>query len=165
MKRILIFGDRNWDDWHFFIRAMQTWIGKHGYIETIIEGCARGADQMAGHRFATLENNAGFPANIYVAHYPAQWEQHDSYGQTCWCKDKSVTKCRGAGPLRNQFMLTDGKPEAGIAFHKNLAESRGTADMKRRLERAGIPVWVPYPQPQQELFPVEHQDSGIATDF
>lgn len=151
MKRVLICGDRNWTDYEFFVRAMQKWIGKHGYIETIIEGCARGADSMAGHRWAVNENNAGFPANIYVEHYPALWDKHG----------------KAAGPIRNQQMLDEGRPDAVIAFHTNLAASRGTADMVRRAKRAGIPVWVPHPQPQQELFPapVEHQDSGIATDF
>lgn len=148
-SRILIAGDRNWNDYPFFEKAMQKWIGKFGYIKTIIEGCARGADHMAGHIWAVNENNAGFPANIEVVHFPAMWEQHDSYGQTCWCRDKTTNKCKGAGPLRNQAMLDSGV-EAVIAFHKNLASSKGTADMVRRATKAGIKVWVPYPQPQQE---------------
>ena len=42
-----------------------------------------------------------------------------------------------AGPARNQRMLDEGKPDAGIAF----PGGPGTADMTRRLKEAGIPVW------------------------
>lgn len=150
MQRVLICGDRNWTDYPFFLAAMEKWIAKHGIPSVLIEGCARGADSMAGHRFAVEMNQTG-KAAIYVEHYPALWDKHG----------------KAAGPIRNQQMLDEGRPDAVIAFHTNLAASRGTADMVRRAKRAGIPVWVPYPQPQQELFPapVEHQDSGIATDF
>lgn len=147
MQRILICGDRNWTDYEFFVAAMLKWIAKHGVPKTIIEGCARGADSMAGHQWA-VEIDEPKP---YVEHYPAKWEQHDSYEQTCWCKDKSVEKCRGAGPIRNQAMLNHGRPDAVIAFHKDIASSRGTADMVKRARKAGIPVWIPFPQPQQEL--------------
>jgi hypothetical protein len=37
----------------------------------------------------------------------------------------------------------DGKTlVAGFAFHSNIAASKGTADMVRRLKKAGIPVKV-----------------------
>ena len=41
---------------------------------------------------------------------------------------------RKAGPIRNQRMLDDGKPDLGIAF----PGGRGTADMVRRAREAGV---------------------------
>jgi hypothetical protein len=152
IKRVLIFGDRNWNNREFFFHAMSKWIAKHGMPQVVIEGCARGADQMAGHEWAVDLGRTSSSADpqIKVEHYPAMWNFHNSYGQECWCKDKTTGTCKGAGPLRNQIMLLSG-PDAAICFHTNLAESRGSADMKRRLDAAKIPVWVPFPQPQMEL--------------
>lgn len=145
-SRILIFGDRNWDDLDFMMAAINKWTAKHDYPEVVIEGCARGADWMAGH---TIFGNLPF-IHTRVEHFPAKWDQHDSYDQQCWCDDerRAASTCRGAGPLRNQAMLSIGQPDAGIAFHKNIAESKGTADMLRRMTKAGKPVWIPHPQPQ-----------------
>ena len=156
---ILISGDRNWTDRAFFDRAMAKWVAKHGMPKRVIEGCARGADSMAedwanAHGIdiegygSTPGEHGPFPAVVHtISHFPAQWRQHDSYGQICWCKDKTTDRCRGAGPIRNQRMLDEG-PDAVIAFHTNLAESHGTLDMVTRARKAGVPVWVPYPQPQ-----------------
>jgi hypothetical protein len=50
---------------------------------------------------------------------------------------------RAAGPLRNQRMIDEGKPDQVLAFH-SLKKSRGTADLIRRATKAGIPtkiVW------------------------
>jgi hypothetical protein len=56
------------------------------------------------------------PIDVYVA----QWKKHG----------------RAAGPIRNQRMLDEGKPDLVVAF----PGGRGTADMIRRAERAGVPV-------------------------
>jgi hypothetical protein len=45
-----------------------------------------------------------------------------------------------AGPIRNQKMLDEGKPDLVMAFHNDLGNSRGTADMIRRAKRAGVRV-------------------------
>lgn len=47
---------------------------------------------------------------------------------------------RQAGPIRNEQMLQEGQPDKVLAFHENLAQSRGTADMVRRAAKAGVPV-------------------------
>jgi len=39
-------------------------------------------------------------------------------------------------------MLDEGKPTYVLAFHDNLAESKGTKDMVTRAKKAGIPVEV-----------------------
>lgn len=46
------------------------------------------------------------------------------------------THGKAAGPIRNQKMLDEGKPDLVVAF----PGGRGTADMVRRAEKAQIPV-------------------------
>lgn len=79
---------------------------------TIISGKAKGADQMAIDW--AVVNYASFEE------YPAQWE---IYG-------------RRAGPIRNQQMLEEGKPDLVIAF----PGGTGTAHMVKISKKAGIPV-------------------------
>ena len=43
--------------------------------------------------------------------------------------------------IRNGEMLRDA-PDLVLAFHNNIAESRGTADMIRQARRAGVAVWL-----------------------
>jgi hypothetical protein len=78
----------------------------------IIEGGARGADQMA--------REWGWRHGIPVLTFVADWE---TYG-------------RAAGPIRNQRMIDQGEPDVVIAF----PGGRGTADMIERALRAGIKV-------------------------
>src|SRR5437016_1932752 len=94
---------------------MDNWAAKYP-VDCVIEGDAKGADRLGG----TWAKLRGIP----VAVYPAQWRQ---YG-------------RAAGPIRNQQMLTEGKPDVVFAFHDRLNESRGTADMMKRASRYGLPV-------------------------
>jgi hypothetical protein len=82
----------------------------------MINGLARGADQMAVD-WADAHD-------IWVEGYPAQWTQQG----------------RAAGPIRNQQMLDEGRPELVLAFHDNLDESKGTKDMVTRARKAGITV-------------------------
>lgn len=81
----------------------------------IMEGGARGADGHA--RFAAKV------LGLRVETYPADW---DIYG-------------RAAGSIRNQKMLDAG---ADLVLAFPLPGSRGTWDMVRRAERAGIEVRV-----------------------
>lgn len=158
IERVLICGDREWTNRRVFDAAMDAWIAKHGMPTTVIEGCARGADRMAEEwanahgidfdGFGDLGDIGPIEAHVnWLAHYPAQWTQHDSYDGTCWCADKTSERCNGAGPLRNHAMLREGKPQAVIAFHANLAQSRGTAHMVRIAREARVPVWIPMRQP------------------
>lgn len=78
----------------------------------LIHGAAKGADQLASEW--AWENGVG------AASYPANWEKHG----------------RAAGPIRNQRMLDEGKPDIVIAF----PGGRGTADLVSRAEKAGIRV-------------------------
>jgi len=84
---------------------------------TVIEGEATGADTLARETAKLLD--------LPFEPYPAQWEK---YG-------------RAAGPIRNSQMLLEGKPNAVVAFHTNLAQSKGTANMVNQARKAGLPVW------------------------
>lgn len=131
--RVLVCGDRNWSNYEFMRKALAKFENEKGMITVLIEGCARGADSMAGHLWAKEIDTPEHP--IYVEHYPAQWDLHG----------------KAAGPIRNQQMLTEGRPEVVIAFHEDIASSKGTADMVRRARKAGIPVWIPFKQPQRSM--------------
>ena len=108
---VLICGDRNWAD-------RQKVVARLAAIPdgaTIIHGACRGADCIAGEE----STRRGFS----VKEFPADWEK---YGKS-------------AGPIRNDAMLAE-KPDLVIAFHPNLAESKGTADTVRKARAIGIPV-------------------------
>lgn len=81
-------------------------------IVGIVHGGAAGADALAG---AWARDN-GCPEREYLA----DW---DALG-------------RAAGPLRNQKMLDETKPDLVIAF----PGGAGTADMVRRAKAAKVPV-------------------------
>ena len=115
--RVLVCGDRNWTDRASLFQALailDTTVDE--VITTIIEGTASGADTMAGE----WADQTG----IEHLRFPAQWGK---YG-------------KAAGPIRNQQMLDEGKPELVVYFHPDLANSRGTGDMVRRATKAGIKV-------------------------
>ena len=79
---------------------------------TVITGNAGGADNMA----ECWADVRGTPTHLF----PAQW---NLYG-------------RAAGPIRNQQMLDEGKPDMVVAF----PGGTGTADMVRRAKKAGVKV-------------------------
>lgn len=84
---------------------------KDAGMTLLIHGDARGADRLAGD---WAERNG-----VHQLAFPAQWER---YGKQ-------------AGLIRNMRML-DEKPAIVIAF----PGGRGTADMVRRAEAAGVSV-------------------------
>ncbi len=79
----------------------------------VIEGGAKGADTLA-YKWATSQ------MAVDVKTFEANWDKDG----------------KAAGPIRNQRMIDEGKPDLVLAF----AGGRGTADMVRRAERAGIKV-------------------------
>lgn len=76
-------------------------------IKAVVHGCADGADKIAG--------NWAYGHYIPCTKFQAEWNK---YGLA-------------AGPLRNQQMLDEGKPDLVIAF----PGGPGTADMIRRAKR------------------------------
>jgi YspA, cpYpsA-related SLOG family len=117
--RVLICGDRNWTNRSLIRQHIQECMdnGQFGAHDLhIIQGMARGADTMAGEEAHDL--------GCFVHGFPAKW---NVYG-------------RGAGHIRNQQMLDEGKPNLVLAFHNDIEHSKGTGDMVRRARKAGIEV-------------------------
>lgn len=82
----------------------------------VLAGGCRGADILAVRASRAL----GYP----FWEFPADWQK---FG-------------KAAGPIRNQRMLDEGKPDLVVAFHENPENSKGTKDMIRRATRQGVPV-------------------------
>jgi len=116
--RILVCGDREWGARPGDLARMGDEFAAFPEDTLIIEGGARGADQMA-------RNFAGAAGFNFVT-YPADW----------------IRRGIRAGPERNQRMLDEGKPDLVLAFHHDLSASKGTADMVRRATAAGVEVRV-----------------------
>lgn len=116
VKKILVTGDRNWDDIPRVVEELKGY--RPGTI--LIHGACRGADIAC----ATVAETLGF----VVRGYPADWKKHG----------------KAAGPIRNRQMVKEEhRPEEPIdvvlAFHNNLENSSGTADMISVADKAGIP--------------------------
>jgi hypothetical protein len=110
--KVLICGGRDFRDTKLFDRQMCGFDNMIS-IGEIIHGGANGADTMAGCWAEQF--------NIPVSVYPADWKKHG----------------RKAGPLRNEQMLREGKPDYVIAF----PGGRGTAHMVRIAREAGVIVF------------------------
>ena len=109
-KRILICGDRNYQDWI----KVQEYLDTISRTTIIIHGGARGADSLAGNLATSLK--------MKVIKFSADW---DKYG-------------KAAGVLRNQQMLDEGYPDLVVYFHKDIENSKGTRDMLKRATDSGI---------------------------
>lgn len=109
--RVLICGSRHWSNGNLILQVLRGLDG----VEVVIEGEAPGAD--------TLARQAAEQLGIPVLPFPADWERRGG----------------AAGPLRNQRMLDQGKPDLVLAFSEDLTRSRGTLDMCARARRAGLP--------------------------
>lgn len=125
--RVLVCGSRDWDDRSAVSAALfgQFALAGDDPDVVVIEGGARGADACA----------AEWARNFASEHeqYPARWDKHG----------------KAAGPIRNQQMLDEGKPEIVVAFKDRFQRDEigatprgGTEDMVRRAKAAGIPTYV-----------------------
>ena len=122
--RVLVCGGRDFTDYPFFRDKMEEIAlarfarmdadeyGNFLYKVTIISGGAKGADSLAADWAAV--NWSGYEE------YRADWNKHG----------------KAAGPIRNQKMLDEGKPDLVIAF----LGGNGTNDMINRAKKADIEV-------------------------
>lgn len=122
--RVLVCGGRDFTDWggfrdrlekvaqKHFPRMEEDRYGNYLYDVVIIHGGAPGVDDFAD-RWAIV-NLTG------IEIYKADWALHG----------------KAAGPIRNQQMLDEGKPDLVVAF----PGGRGTSDMVRRAQKAGVKV-------------------------
>lgn len=110
---VLCCGGREWRLWPPIWRELRAL----GPTTVIVEGECRGADKMCRY----VAEQLGYP----VHKHPADWAQ---YG-------------KAAGAIRNSEMLTlHPEIELVLAFHEDLARSRGTMDMVTKARAKGIPV-------------------------
>lgn len=111
--RVLVCGSREFTNTNLLYAVLDRLHKDRGF-DVVIEGDARGADRMAGYwaRRNKIDN----------LKFPAEW---DKYG-------------KAAGPVRNQQMLDEGKPDLVIAFPVGAA--RGTKHMMRIANEAGVEV-------------------------
>jgi hypothetical protein len=112
--RVLVCGGRDYRDASEVGRVLLD-LHERVPITCLIEGGAPGVDAHA-ERWAMAHG-------IHVKEYRADWHHLG----------------RAAGPLRNQRMIDEGKPELVVAF----PGGRGTADMVRRARTAGVEVLLP----------------------
>tara|TARA_R110000737_G_scaffold251008_1_gene260589 strand:+ start:1229 stop:1579 length:351 start_codon:yes stop_codon:yes gene_type:complete len=87
--KILIAGGRNFTDKQFLFEYMDKYLSD---VTCVISGTAKGADKL-GEAWAK-------DRGIIVERFPAKWGK---YG-------------RSAGPIRNQQMLDEGKPDLVVVF-------------------------------------------------
>lgn len=106
--RVLVCGGRDYQD-EVRVAAVLSGIGG---ISQIIHGGERGADDLA--RVWAIRSG------ITDRQFNANWSANG----------------KAAGPIRNQRMLDEGKPDLVVAF----PGGRGTADMVRRARQSGVPV-------------------------
>ena len=145
-------GERDYDYWRGFVFSTLDDVADHWGCDLIIEGCAKGADRLAGWPCpAMIKRTYSNPAKalpgwahergIPVDHHPADWRRHGG----CSCDPRTphyATKCNFAGIRRNREMLYEGKPDLVVAFHPTLATSRGTLDMVTLARKEGVPTFV-----------------------
>lgn len=105
--KVLVCGSR-----HFQDRTRLNEILFSLPITEVIEGGARGADR--------LSSDWAVQNGIPTKRFPANWELHS----------------KRAGPIRNQQMLDEGKPEMVVAFLAK--DSIGTKHMIDIAQKAGV---------------------------
>lgn len=146
--KLLVCGSRDWNDYKLTRITLLGMLHSYKTLE-IIEGCARGADSL-GERFAK-------EFSLELHHFPAAWRDHTD-GSYCTGRCTGDT-CYGAGPRRNEEMLSVGRPNAVLVLKDGLFRSSGggTEDMARRAWAADLEVMCVShgrdPSRQAALFP------------
>jgi hypothetical protein len=110
---VLVCGGRDFGATREERLLLRDTLDRLGAIQVLIEGGAHGADRLAAEWAAAAHS-------VSLVTFPARWQEHG----------------KAAGPIRNQQMLDEGKPDLVLAF----PGGRGTADMVSRARRAGVLV-------------------------
>ena len=109
--RLLVCGGRDFSDYVWLQETLDK-LHAETPVDLLIQGGANGADNLA-ERWAAHRG-------IGCITFMAMWKQHG----------------RKAGPMRNQRMIEEGRPDLVVAF----PGGRGTDDMVWRAQQAGIEV-------------------------
>jgi YspA, cpYpsA-related SLOG family len=112
--RLLVCGGRDFADAALLYATLDE-VHREFTVQLVIEGDADGADRLAG-RWAMARD-------VALQVFPALWKIHG----------------HRAGPIRNQQMLDEGKPDLVVAFPTG---GPGTRDMIARARRNGFAVRV-----------------------
>lgn len=110
----LVTGSRDWTDVPCIRREMEKLDPRN---DIVIHGGCKGADMITDEVCREL--------GIHTARVDALWDIY----------------CRAAGPIRNSMMAYL-KPDKGLAFHNDLANSKGTNGMVHLLADHDVPVTV-----------------------
>lgn len=113
--RVLVCGGRGYNDRARAYAELDRLVPERS---TIIVGGANGADNLARDWFFERIDRLSI-----IDHYPAEWRKHG----------------RAAGPIRNQRMLDESKPDLVVASPGD----SGTADMVARARKAGVSAEAP----------------------
>jgi hypothetical protein len=117
MIRILVCGGRTFSNRVQMAMALDLLLKRYKTFE-LIHGAAPGADTLAD------EWGKAQGGMVRVRPFPADWKRLG----------------RAAGPIRNQQMMDEARPNGVVAFPGHT----GTADAISRAEAAGVPVWRPF---------------------
>jgi len=112
--KVIVCGDRNWTDKELII----SFIRSLPENTLIIQGECQGADYIVKQAAKKL----GYPV---TENFAANWEIHGL----------------AAGPIRNRQMLKE-CPDVVVAFHDNIANSKGTKDMLKAAKEANVPTQI-----------------------
>lgn len=135
MTVVLVTGDRYWSNRQLILTTLDA-IHLDTPITRLVEGCARGADRLAGDHVNPFHLSGwAYLRHIPGGHHPAHWRHTIDCDPGC----RRVVG-RPAGVIRNAEMLDQEQVDRVVAFHPDLSTSRGTRDMVDRATRAGIPV-------------------------
>src|SRR5579885_1237948 len=113
--RLLVCGDRLHKQFFPIDIVLTAFLRQNSGLHLITGGC-RGVDTFAAQW--SLDTNV--PCTIFST-------EGSKYG-------------KAAGPIRNRQMLIEGKPNFVLAFHPNLAQSKGTLNMVSQAKKAGVPA-------------------------
>lgn len=111
--RVLVCGGRDYNDYETMYDHLEIRLDSK---DILIHGNANGADVLSERVRIDLYGED----ETKVVRFPADW---DRYGKR-------------AGPIRNQQMLDEGKPDLVLAF----PGGSGTLDMVTRARKAGVTV-------------------------
>jgi hypothetical protein len=124
--RLVVTGGRDYTDTARIFAALDDLHARRP-ITCLIEGEAKGVDI----RCRVWATRHGVP----VEPYPAPWGDIDHPSAVVRYRRDGTAYDANAGPRRNQQMTDEGKPDMALVF----PGGTGTADMRARLVKAGVP--------------------------
>jgi hypothetical protein len=126
--RLVVTGGRDYSDTARIFEALDD-LHAVQPITTLIHGDAAGVDRRCGAW--------AYQRGVPVDKYPAPWDDIDHPQAVVRYRRDGKPYDVMAGPRRNQQMIDDGKPDAGMVF----PGGTGTADMRSRMVVAELEIF------------------------